>query len=316
MKILIIRWGTLGDLVLTFPVLYTLKQEGFEVNLFTRSNFLNLSLEIGLIDGGEALDSTKLLPLFSGTPLPSNLRKFITSHDFVVSYASSWEKINCILYALLKERLLISPIDRDALSQHITELLFEPIKKLGIKKVIPFPGMWKESGNTILIHPGSGGKWKRWPMEKFQSLIDFLYASFNQEWKSSPLPVKIILGEAEEKEIHHWKKISDVVFSPSLPLLKDILLQAKIFIGNDSGVTHLSAFLGVPTLAIFGPTSPSVWGPRGKRVKIIYRKYPCSPCSETERAKCKDFPCLQNISAEEISKTIKETLQSIEMEKG
>ena len=151
---------------------------------------------------------------------------------------------------------------------------------------------------------------------KFQSLIELLYASFNQEWKGSPLRVKIILGEAEEKEIHHWKKISDVIFSHSLHTLKNILLQAKIFIGNDSGVTHLSAFLGVPTIAIFGPTSPSVWGPCGERVKIIYQKYPCSPCSETERAKCKDFPCLQNISAEEVSKTIKEILLSFEMEKG
>ncbi|NOZ64528.1 MAG: glycosyltransferase family 9 protein [Caldiserica bacterium] len=320
MKILILRWGTLGDLVLTFPLLYTLKQAGFEINLFTRSNLLNLSRELGLVNGGAAMDSTKLLPLFSGTPLPSDLREFIASHDFVISYTSSREKVNCILSEILKERLLTWPVDKNALSHHLTEHLFEPVKKLGVERIIPFPGMWKGTENTVLIHPGSGGKWKRWPKEKFWALIDLLYSSSNRGWKGSPLRVKIILGEAEETEIPYWEKISEVephgtesqyryssgyrdigiIFNPPLSRLKQILLQARLFVGNDSGVTHLAAFLGVPTLSIFGPTSPRVWGPRGKRVKIIYRKYPCSPCSKTQRAKCRDFPCLQNISAEEV----------------
>ena len=281
--------------MLTFPILYTLKQEGFEVNLFTRGNLLNLSRELGLVNGGEAMDSLKLLPLFSGNPLPPGLREFINSHDFVISYAPSRDRMNCILAGILKERLLTLPVDRTTLSSHLTECLFEPVKKLGGERIIPFPGIWKNSGNAILIHPGSGGKWKRWPKEKFRVLISLLLPAGK---------VKVILGEAEAREISYWEKTCEVIFNPSLSRLKQILLQAKIFLGNDSGVTHLSAFLGVPTLAIFGPTSPHIWGPQGKRVKIIYREYPCSPCSDTQREKCRDFPCLQDISAEDVAEII------------
>jgi ADP-heptose:LPS heptosyltransferase len=53
-----------------------------------------------------------------------------------------------------------------------------------------------------------------------------------------------------------------------LPLLAAILSQCHLFIGNDSGITHLAAALGVPTIALFGPTDPYVWGPRGKKVFI------------------------------------------------
>ena len=56
--------------------------------------------------------------------------------------------------------------------------------------------------------------------------------------------------------------------SLALPLLAAILSQCSLFIGNDSGITHLAAALGVPTIALFGPTDPYVWGPRGKKVFI------------------------------------------------
>jgi len=53
-----------------------------------------------------------------------------------------------------------------------------------------------------------------------------------------------------------------------LPLLAAVLSQCSLFIGNDSGITHLAAALGVPTIALFGPTDPYVWGPRGTKVYI------------------------------------------------
>ena len=47
------------------------------------------------------------------------------------------------------------------------------------------------------------------------------------------------------------------------------LASARVYIGNDSGITHLAAAVGTPVVAIFGPTDPAVWAPRGERVSVL-----------------------------------------------
>jgi len=61
---------------------------------------------------------------------------------------------------------------------------------------------------------------------------------------------------------------------PPMPLarLGRTLARARLYIGNDSGITHLAAAAGCPTLAIFGPTNPAVWAPRGANVRVIQGK--------------------------------------------
>jgi ADP-heptose:LPS heptosyltransferase len=51
------------------------------------------------------------------------------------------------------------------------------------------------------------------------------------------------------------------------------LRQCRCFVGNDSGITHLAAYLGCPTIALFGPTDPRMWGPLGRRVKILWKTH-------------------------------------------
>jgi ADP-heptose:LPS heptosyltransferase len=55
-----------------------------------------------------------------------------------------------------------------------------------------------------------------------------------------------------------------------LELLGEIS-RARLFIGNDSGLTHLAAYIGCPTIALFGPTDPRIWGPIGRRVRVIWK---------------------------------------------
>ena len=47
------------------------------------------------------------------------------------------------------------------------------------------------------------------------------------------------------------------------------LATARVYFGNDSGITHLAAAVGTPVVAIFGASDPAIWGPRGERVKIV-----------------------------------------------
>ncbi len=120
-----------------------------------------------------------------------------------------------------------------------------------------------------------------------------------------PFPIRFVIGEAEEGERKFWEREGDILFHPSFSLLVDVLRRASFLIGNDSGVTHLSAYLGTPTLALFGPTSPFIWAPRGRRVKVIYHPLPCSPCSEG----CEEKRCLRLVTPEEILKALWDILE-------
>jgi ADP-heptose:LPS heptosyltransferase len=83
----------------------------------------------------------------------------------------------------------------------------------------------------------------------------------------------MVEGPAERNAVATMSEaLDDITFIAlqclDLPLLAAILSQCNLFIGNDSGITHLAAALGVPTVALFGPTDPYFWGPRGKTVFI------------------------------------------------
>jgi ADP-heptose:LPS heptosyltransferase len=71
-------------------------------------------------------------------------------------------------------------------------------------------------------------------------------------------------------------------------------------VGNDSGITHMAAALGVPTVAIFGPSDPRVWSPRGKRVTVVRSKIACSPCSQEKFFDCQEIECLKKVGVEDV----------------
>lgn len=122
----------------------------------------------------------------------------------------------------------------------------------------------KTDGSVIAIHPGSGGQAKCWPTERFLALADRL----------RPAVIRWLIGPAErERNPLGCDRILNtgdkVVAEESLEPVMDALADADIYIGNDSGMTHLAAALGVPTLAFFGPTDPQVWKPLGGHVHIV-----------------------------------------------
>ena len=83
-----------------------------------------------------------------------------------------------------------------------------------------------------------------------------------------------ILGEVEaetwpQTDLARWQERHNAKVIHSLEDLRRILETAHCFIGNDSGPTHMAAQMGLPTLALFGPTSPRTWGPRGPQVRVL-----------------------------------------------
>jgi heptosyltransferase-3 len=105
-------------------------------------------------------------------------------------------------------------------------------------------------GDFAVIHPFSGSARKNWPLDRFRELAARL-----------ALPVRWCAGPEEAME--------DAVRFENLYDLACWLASARVYIGNDSGITHLAAAVGTPVVAIFGPTDPAVWAPRGKDISLV-----------------------------------------------
>jgi len=118
----------------------------------------------------------------------------------------------------------------------------------------------------VIIHPGSGGSHKCWHLDNFLSVARMLAKEGTE--------VVFLLGPAEEERFDESTraKIGGVAkILASLPLtdVLSVLSCARGYIGNDSGITHLSAAMGVRTVAVFGPTQPAIYGPVGPEVTVL-----------------------------------------------
>ena len=105
-----------------------------------------------------------------------------------------------------------------------------------------------------MIHPFSGSPKKNWPLERYREMARKL---------ERHMPVRWCSGEDDPP-------LEGAVRIPDLYALARWLARARLYIGNDSGITHLAAAVGTPVLALFGPAScPAVWAPRGRNVRIV-----------------------------------------------
>jgi hypothetical protein len=121
----------------------------------------------------------------------------------------------------------------------------------------------------VVLHVGAGSASKRWPMERWYALR----AAIREGVCDGTADVRAIAGEVEEEQFNTGERrvfaAMDGRFLEKLGELAAVIKGARLFIGADSGPTHLAAQLGVPTLALFGPTDPAVWAPTGPCVRVL-----------------------------------------------
>ncbi|MBI2864133.1 MAG: glycosyltransferase family 9 protein [Chloroflexi bacterium] len=100
--------------------------------------------------------------------------------------------------------------------------------------------------------------------------------------------------------------IVDMVGRLSLGEFAAVAARCGLFVGNDSGPTHVAAAVGTPTVAVFGPSNPEMYAPYGPRASAVYNKVTCSPCFVDGRfvADCRDFKCMQAVEVEHVWQAI------------
>jgi ADP-heptose:LPS heptosyltransferase len=121
-----------------------------------------------------------------------------------------------------------------------------------------------------------------------------------------------ILGPADYQLLDDLNRMGETAKSiDDLIVLSKELNTSKAFVGNDSGVSHLSAFLGLPTVVLFGPSDPKRWAPVGVDVRIVgpeNRGLECTPCFEEPDILCDTRECMINISPGQVVNALLEMI--------
>ncbi len=238
-----------------------------------------LALEAVEINGIRSLDDPGLAPIFIWDgDLSEKWREYFSRHDLIISYLHDPEKIfEANIRDLGIARVAAGPSKIAAAGPHAAIQLAQPVRELGIAISDVAPRLQiddrarenarKKLGASpvIALHPGSGSSRKNWPMENWIALIACLI--------ERNIPVTIIGGEADRSqmaELQNRFKNELVSFAIDWPL-PDLaaLLAGSIFLGHDSGVSHLAAATGAASLVLFGPTDPQIWAPRNDNARVL-----------------------------------------------
>jgi len=243
---LLIRPGAIGDCILSLPALECLKTDYTEV--WVPSQVAPL---IRFADCVRSIASTglDLMGLPETHPSPVLLER-LRSFDSIVSwYGSNREEFRSQVKELGLPFEFFPALPAEGESIHAADFF---LRQAGCEgPAVPrihCPHAARRE--FIAIHPFSGSPRKNWPLDRYQELA-----------RQMDCPVQWCAGPEEQLE--------GAVRILDLYDLACWLATARLYIGNDSGITHLAAAVGVPVVAIFGPTDPAVWAPRGEQVRVI-----------------------------------------------
>jgi ADP-heptose:LPS heptosyltransferase len=273
-SILVIRSGAVGDFVLTTPVIASLRSAYPCARLEICGNPDSVALISDLIEDTLDINAAAWAPFFVRNSAPvGDLARQISSTDLIVNFLPDPDNVFSENLRSLTEGTVLShsPHPLEDGSIHIVDHLLSAIRPLDIETTTQPIVSFEDSIGLpddittpyAVMHPGSGGMNKIWPLERFAEVSQKLVEG---------LHVVVSVGPADEhitSEIKHLLPDIQIVASQTLPQLANLLKGASLYIGNDSGPTHIAAATGTTTVAIFGPTDPRIWKPRGRNVSVL-----------------------------------------------
>lgn len=299
----IISPGALGDCLLMLPLAKFMKQilQLGGIDFIGHTNYIDFYPGRTVVDGIRSIDSIDFHRLFADpkdfmVEDDDALVNSFSRYEWIVSFLgeknSDFESnlifaVNCIR----SSEITMLPINPgDDFSGHISEFHIRKFieENLHIDKPYDIDNsdilieptqadirsgnelLLTEGINTkkriVIIHPGSGSREKCWDLENFCLLAEIL--------SEKDLQVIFVLGPAEKERFDQKaaKKLNTVakyISELDLTTIMQIISCADMYIGNDSGVTHLAAAAGTKTLAVFGPTDPVLYKPIGPFVTVF-----------------------------------------------
>ncbi len=312
MKVLVIRFSSLGDVILCTSVLPALKERGFKVDFLTFKPFGEILEKQPFVNRVIEVERGKLKSISSIRELSSKLKGYdfaLDLHDVLrTKVLRTFLPFKTYVYnkhALLRRLMVVfKPFKSKWL--YVPELYGKALEKAGIEVKRPRPVLFPDSKlvkrfkeivpeNSVAVSPAAKWKSKRYPLEKFVKLTEIL--------KSAGF-TPVVVGGKEEKEIGEiFEKTGILNFCGKLSLKESlaVISLCKAVVSNDSAVVHMARALKVPVVSIFGPTHPAFgFAPAEDEGVALTLNLPCSPCSLHGKTGCADRKCF-NIPPEKIA---------------
>jgi len=275
-RILVIRGGALGDFLLTLPAIKLLR-EAFptaHLEILGYQHIVRLAELGGYANATRSIEYGPLASFFRRDgDLPLELVEYFAGFQQVVSYLFDPDEIFARNLRRAGVRNLITGSPKIAEQEHAARQLARPLERLGL--YLENPAGWilpneprSVDPNRIAIHPGSGSETKNWPVPAFVELARSILA------EEPPRRLLLVGGEADEKRVETLKGALpndrfELAMNLPLTALAMELRNCSLFIGHDSGISHLAASLGVRSLLLYGPTDPAIWAPSNPQVRVI-----------------------------------------------
>ncbi|WP_447973389.1 glycosyltransferase family 9 protein [Nitrospira sp. Kam-Ns4a] len=313
---LVIHPGSLGDVILSVPAIRALRcaLAGHQVALVAGIEVGRLLQTCHEVDVTMPIEGGSLADLLAGPErVGAALRDWLHRCDVAIAWLVDREgRLTASLQALgVPTVIASSPSQRGKLGGHQADRFLEtvaalaptpskgwtleiPARILAATQPLLQATLQGEAGPVVAVHPGSGSRHKCVSPDLLAGVVVRL-----QEDGVRPV---LIAGPADTEMISavlgSLPEPVPTLSGLDLVTLAGVLAQVGLFVGHDSGLTHVAAALGIPTVALFGPTDPGRWRPLGPYVRVL-RGSPCQCATWDRVSRCSEKPCLA-IPADEL----------------
>jgi heptosyltransferase III len=279
-----VRGGAIGDFIMTLPAVGALRERwpDAHIEILGYPHIAELAHKRYYADAVRSIDAKAMAGFFvpRGVLDPA-LVEYFKGFNVVISYLFDPDRIfsNNVRACGVKQVIDASPRPEKT---HAAQHYCRPLESLAIYVEAPHPriqpnesdyeaasNFLKMAGREplVAIHPGSGSEKKNWPVEKFAALARWLIDELAAQ-------LLIIRGEADEQAAQKLVELlgtRPITMAQGLKLveLAAVLERCVLFLGNDSGITHLAAAVETPTVAVFGAASSPIWEPLGKHTRVV-----------------------------------------------
>ena len=281
-RILVIRGGAIGDFVMTLPAVKLLRDAypGARLEILGYKHIAALAEGRFYADATRSIEYGPLAGFFAkGGELNDELAHYFGSFDLIVSYLYDPDGIFENNLARCGVDMFIAGSPKITDSQHAALQLARPVQELGLTLRDPAAKLYPIEADRALassflasarsapiaFHPGSGSAMKNWPIERWQSISTAL----------SGRELLLVGGEADERQLaalgvrSRGSQSARSAINLPLPHLAAVLERSEVFVGHDSGISHIAAAVGTRCVLLFGPTNPDVWAPANAAVQVI-----------------------------------------------
>jgi heptosyltransferase-3 len=308
--IVMIHPGGLGDVLLAVPAMVRLRARfpNHRLVLCAGDQIARLLLACRIIDAWTSVERRAGADLFAGADsVTGQVRTWLEDCDLAIAWTQDLDgRLNETLKSVgVREVIVRSPFStairatpqRDRFLEAIDEgpsddegdvllKVTDPLLHLG--RACLEPAGLAIGQPLAVIHPGSGSAHKCVAPDLLASVVIAVQAS-------GATPV-VLEGPADREPVERLLQLCTnppiVLKGLDLFTVAGVLAQALLFVGQDSGITHMAGLIGVRTVALFGPTDPARWAPRGTHVTVV-QGAPCLCQSWGDVSRCEEKPCLK-----------------------